>query len=152
MNLSNIKRIAHVTITTALSLVLWLQPGMAQDQPPGPPQPDGPAQAAAEPVVLELDSAIELHANGDASARIVLGMTAEKYTQARRLMPDAKVFIRDMRPGRADWELAPESTCSYDDTTTSLLMKLHTAFRGFLIILCVPSCSLVFRLRSCTFP
>ena len=129
MSPSSIKKMARVAVATALSMVLWLQPGLPQDQqPPGPAPAEVPVEApqeAVQPVVLSLDSAIELLANGDATAKIVLDLPEEKYAQAKRLMPDAHVFIRDMRPGRADWELAPESTCTYDDASHSLLMNLR---------------------------
>ena len=133
MSPSNLQKLARVTVATALSMVLWIQPGLSQSEPlPGPAPVDVPVdvpaeapQEAVQPLVLNLDSAIELLANGDATARIVLGMTEDRYAQAKRLMPDAHVFIRDMRPGRADWELAPESTCTYDDASHSLLMNLR---------------------------
>lgn len=76
------------------------------------------------PGTMRVDAQIELAANGDGSAHVVLDFSARDYSNVKSKFPNPFQFLRDFQSNRANFELAPGAVCRYDDASSSVVMDI----------------------------
>lgn len=121
-----------------LSLLLGLLFGAptvlrAEDPPAEPAEPPKPGEPgfdptripAPEPGRASLYAEVELLATGDVEARIEVHFHPDIYAKVRENTPDPAKFLQDMRPSRADYEVAPGAKAAFDDDAHAVVLLMH---------------------------
>lgn len=116
--------------------VVPVPPFMSQEaQPRTPPrlrtsiQPTPAPQQGAEPeeqiLVCEMTINAEMLPTGDMKGRAVVVLPGEVYGQLKELVPDPRLWLRDLMSGRSDQEVAPDAQASYDDARSAVVLDIH---------------------------
>jgi len=114
--------------------VVPVPPFMSQEaQPRTPPRltpSSQPAQAAPEEQIFVCEMTInaEMLPTGDMKGRAVVVLPGEAYGQLKELVPDPRLWLRDLMSGRSDQEVAPDASASYDDARERLMSCLYKVY------------------------
>lgn len=84
------------------------------------PQPTGPTTIQAR-----LDIRGELSPTGDIRGTASLSLPAAVYQETRKLIPDPRLFLRDLSSGRCNQEIASDAKARYEDTEHKVVLDLH---------------------------
>jgi hypothetical protein len=101
--------------------------GLVLDPRAGPAEPAQPPQREGDggPVEVGLQIDATFLPTGDLRGSANLRFPDELYANLRKLVPDPKLFLRDLASGRADQELAADAKARYEDAARSVVLDLH---------------------------
>jgi hypothetical protein len=97
----------------ALLLLLAFPPAAGADEPAAPAPPQGEVRIGAD---------VDVKPTGDLTAKLRIRFHASDYDRVKQGTPDAKKFLQDMAPARADYQLAPGAKSTYDDAAHSIVI------------------------------
>ncbi|MCC7398216.1 MAG: sel1 repeat family protein [Planctomycetes bacterium] len=127
---------AEAVRTAAATLQeLITQRGFDENKLPKVPVPDGmvrdagamPEPEAAGPTTIQarMDIQGEMLANGDLRGTATVVLPEAVFREMRKLIPDARLFLRDLSSARSNQEIAADAKARYEDNEHKVVLDLH---------------------------
>ena len=85
------------------------------------PDQGGPAGS----VEAEMNIVAELLPTGDLRGTAQVVFPPAFYQELQKLVPDPRLFLRDIKSSRSNQEVAPDATARYDDAASAVILDLH---------------------------
>lgn len=110
-----------------LALLLGALGPVAADDPPKPGEPGFDPTRIPTPEVgrASLYAEVSLQPTGDVDVRIEVHFHPDVYAKVRESTPDPAKFLQDMRPNRADYEVAPGAKAGFDDQAHAVILLMR---------------------------
>lgn len=86
-----------------------------------PPEAGAPAEAFG---TVRIDARLDVDPVGNAKASATVAFRAEDFGKVKASAEDPKKWLQDLKPSRADYEIAPGATAVYDDARSAIVLAL----------------------------
>lgn len=95
--------------------------GMSLD----PAKMDDPQPAGPTTVQAQMDIVAEIAPNGDVRGTATVTLPPKVFAEMKKLIPDPKLFLRDLSSSRSNQEIAPDAKARYVDAENRVVLDLH---------------------------
>ena len=87
--------------------------------------PTQPTKEEEGPQVILMSATAEVLPNGDVRGRARLEFPAEYFRLIKELIKEPRYFLRDLSSSRSNQELGPDSSASFDDPASAVVLEIH---------------------------
>ncbi len=118
------KRYTRWAVVCCVALLLGLASSAQADDPPSPPAPGAPPPPDAGFGTVRISGRLDFTPVGDAKGTVRVAFRPADFAKVKAHYDDPRKWLQDFTPSRADFEILPDATATYDDAASAVVLSL----------------------------